>query len=680
MKNDHSKDPGTTAESLARELAVLREANDRLLAEIEERKRTEIALFEKVERYRTLAEFATNWIFWRGPDGEMLYVSPSCERISGHPPAKFLESRDMFLSIVHPDDRETWLNHSRTAEMDRQPEQVELRIVTRRGETRWINHICRPVFSETGRFLGIRGSNSDITDRKRSDEAVRESEERLRDFFDNALDLIQSVSPDGRFLYVNRAWRESLGYTEREIAALSVFDIIAPECLDHCTRVLRQVTSGENAAFIETTFLAKDGRRIVVEGNVNCRFEDGKPTASRGIFRDITGRKRMEEELRKANTLESIGILAGGIAHDFNNILTAVQGYISLAKMGIEAGGPTWSRLVEAEKASIRAQSLTRQLLTFSKGGAPIKQAASIAGIIEESASFALLGSNVKRRISIEPDLSPVNIDPGQIHQVINNIVLNAAQAMPEGGIIDVEARNVSGEDAPGGALPKGEYVKIVIADRGIGIPEEHLPKIFNPFFTTKAKGTGLGLATSYSIIKRHDGRISVDSRLGGGTTVSIYLPASRKPMSSIPGGDSRAIAGKGRVLVMDDEEMVREVAVAILDAIGYEGCAVKDGAEAVASYVEAMKAGIPFHIVILDLTIPGGMGGKEAVRKLLDIDPGAKVIVSSGYSQDPILSRYRDYGFSGVIAKPYQVGELGKAIRLLLPWEGPSADSDQGL
>jgi PAS domain S-box-containing protein len=586
----------------------------------------------------------------------------------------FYESSDMFLSIVHPEDREIWRNHSRMAERNRQPGQAELRIISRQGETRWIRHICRPVIGESGRFLGIRGSNSDITERKRSEEALRESEERLRDFFDNAIDLIQSVSPDGRFLYVNRAWRESLGYTDREIATLSVFDIIAPDCLDHCKGVLRRVMSGEKAATIETTFLAKDGRRIVVEGNVNCRFEDGMPTASRGIFRDVTGKKRMEEELRKANTLESIGILAGGIAHDFNNILTAVMGYISLAKMGIETGGQTWSRLVEAEKASIRAQGLTRQLLTFSKGGAPIKQAASITEIIEESAGFALLGSNVKCRISIDPDLSPVNIDPGQIHQVINNIVLNAAQAMPEGGIVDVEARNVSDEGVPGRTLPRGEYVKIIIADHGTGIPEEHIPKIFNPFFTTKAKGTGLGLATSYSIIKRHDGQISVDSRLGSGTTVSLFLPASRKTAPSIPGGAPRPIEGMERILVMDDEEMVRNVAVTILETMGFRASAVKDGSEAVDSYLEAMKAGTPFHIVILDLTVPGGMGGKEAVRKLLDIDPGAKVIVSSGYSQDPILSRYRDYGFGGVIAKPYQIGELGQAIRLLLPGEDPPA------
>ncbi|MBE0603185.1 MAG: PAS domain S-box protein [Deltaproteobacteria bacterium] len=633
----------------------------------------ENALREQEERYRTLAEFATNWIFWLGPNGEMLYVSPSCETISGYPPSRFYESRDMFLYIVHPDDREKWLELSRRMETDLVPGQLELRIVDRQGETRWIKHRGRPVFGENGRYLGIRGSNSDITERKAVEKALRDSEERLRDFFDNAIDLIESVTPDGRFLFVNRAWRESLGYTAAEVEGLSVTDVIAPECRDRHAEMLRQVMAGENLGHIETTFLSKDGRRILVEGHINCRLEDGKPVAGRGIFRDVTRKKQMEEELRKSNMLESIGILAGGIAHDFNNILTAVMGYLSLAKLGVEPGDQTWSRLVEAEKAAIRAQSLTRQLLTFSKGGAPVRQASSIGQLIEESANFALRGSTIKCRIAIAPDLFSVDIDPGQIGQVINNIVLNAAQAMPGGGVIDVDARNIALGKIPGGSLAPGEYVKIEVVDHGTGISEENVNKIFNPFFTTKAKGTGLGLATAYSIVKRHEGAITVDSALGRGTTVSIFLPVARKSVQEIPAIRTAPYEGIGKILVMDDEEMVRDVAVSMLETMGYESQAVKDGSEAVDAYLEAMKAGIPFDVVILDLTVPGAMGGKEAVRKLLDIDPGAKVIVSSGYSQDPILAMYRDYGFSGVIAKPYQMGELGQAIKLLLPGTAPS-------
>ncbi len=661
-----------TVVSLNEQLTELRDAIALLRSEVDERKLMENALREQEERYRTLAEFATNWIFWLGPDGEMRYVSPSCETISGYPPSKFYESRDMFLSIVHPEDLEDWLELSRRMETDRVPGQLELRIVDRHGETRWIKHRGRPVFGENGRYLGLRGSNSDITERKQVEKSLRESEERLRDFFDNAIDLIQSVSPDGRFLFVNRAWREALGYTAEEVEGLRVSDIIAPECRDHHEEQLAQVMSGENRAFIETTFLSKDGERILVEGNINCRFVDGKPFAGRGIFRDVTNKKQMEEELRKSNMLESIGILAGGIAHDFNNILTAVMGYLSLAKLGVEPGDQTWSRLVEAEKAAIRAQSLTRQLLTFSKGGAPVRQASSIAQLVEESANFAIRGSTVKCRITVAPDLSPVDIDPGQIGQVINNIVLNAAQALPEGGIVGVDARNLTVGKAPGSALPPGEYVKIEVADQGTGISEENVKKIFNPFFTTKVKGTGLGLATAYSIVKRHEGAITVDSVVGKGTTVSVFLPAVKKTVLEIPVPGPATHEGIGKILVMDDEEMVRDVSVSMLETMGYQGHAVKDGSEAVDAYLDAMKAGDPFDAVILDLTVPGAMGGKEAVRKLLDIDPGAKVIVSSGYSQDPILAMYRDYGFSGVIAKPYQMGELGQAIQLLI--SGPAS------
>ena len=661
-----------TVVSLNEQLTELRDAIGLLRSEVDERKRMENALREQEDRYRTLAEFATNWIFWLGPNGEMLYVSPSCETISGYPPSVFYETRDMFLSIVHPEDQKDWLELSRRMETDRVPGQLELRIVDRQGETRWIKHRGRPVFGEDGRYLGIRGSNSDITERKQAEKSLRESEERLRDFFDNAIDLIQSVSPDGRFILVNRAWRETLGYTAEEIDGLHVSDIIAPECRDRHEEQLAQVMSGENRAYLETTFLSKDGRRILVEGNINCRFVDGKPYAGRGIFRDVTVKKQLEEELRKSNMLESIGILAGGIAHDFNNILTAVMGYLSLAKLGVEPGDRTWSRLVEAEKAAIRAQSLTRQLLTFSKGGAPVRQASSIAQLVEESANFAIRGSTVKCRITVAPDLSPVDIDPGQIGQVINNIVLNAAQALPEGGIVRVDARNLTIGKDPGDALPPGEYVKIEVADQGTGISEENIKRIFNPFFTTKARGTGLGLATAYSIVKRHEGAITVDSTSGKGTTVSIYLPAAEKTVQEFPAPGPSPHEGFGKILVMDDEEMVRDVSVSMLETMGYQGYSVKDGAEAVEAYLDAMKAGDPFDAVILDLTVPGAMGGKEAVRKLLDIDPGAKVIVSSGYSQDPILAMYRDYGFSGVIAKPYQMGELGQAIQLLLPGSAP--------
>ena len=654
---------GTIADSFAQVLAHVHDVNAKLRSEIAERRRAEEALREKEGRYRTLAEFASDWVFWRGPDGKLIYVAPACEAITGYAPQEFYANSRLAREIIHPEDRDRWDNHCHVADAQGAPGALEFRIVTKQGETRWISHVCRPVYGEDGAFLGVRGSNSNVTERKRTMDALGESENRLRDLLDNAIDLIQIVSPDGRFLYVNRAWRESLGYGDDAIARLTLFDIVAPDRRDHCVALFRRIIGGEDVGRIETRFVARDGRLVTVEGHINCRFEDGRPVAARSIFRDITEKKRMEEEIQKASTLESLGVLAGGIAHDFNNILTAILGNISLARVGLPPGDGASARLDEAEKASFRAKSLTQQLLTFSMGGAPIRQTASAAELIRETADFALRGSNVRCDFEIPPDLWPVIVDEVQVSQVINNIIINADQAMPDGGIIEVRAGNAALEAREEPPLKKGDYVKISIRDHGIGISQENLGRIFNPFYTTKEKGSGLGLTTAYSIIRRHEGTIRVESTVGAGTKFSIFLPATRKAPREKGDGGARHAPGRGKVLVMDDEEALRDVAVDILGAIGYEGTAVKDGAEVLAEYRAAMEAGRPFDVVIMDLTVPGGMGGKETVGKLLEIDPAAKAVVSSGYSNDPVMSDYRRYGFRGVIAKPYRIRELGEIL-----------------
>ncbi len=508
-----------------------------------------------------------------------------------------------------------------------------------------------------------------------ADQAVklRASEENYRLLVENAGDGITIVH-EGRVLYVNPGASRIIGIPPGELLGRSFLDVVHAEDRERIQGYyVKRMGGEETPSRYEFRAETASGETVWVQATVVGTMWEGKQVAL-SFLRDITQQKRLEEQLVQSRKMEAIGRLAGGIAHDFNNILTAVMGYLSLAKLGIDPGDQTWSRLVEAEKAAIRAQSLTRQLLTFSKGGAPVRQASSIGRLVEESANFALRGSTILCRITVAEDLSPVDIDLGQIGQVLNSIVLNAAQASPEGGVIRVDARNISVEKLPGCTLPPGDYVKIDVEDRGTGIPEENVGKIFNPFFTTKEKGTGLGLATAYSIVKRHEGAITVDSAPGRGTTVSIFLPAAAKDVRETPDPGPAPHPGIGKILVMDDEEMVRDVAVTMLQAMGYEGHAAKDGSEAVDAYLEAMKTGVPYDAVILDLTVPGAMGGKEAVRRLLDIDPGAKVIVSSGYSQDPILAMYRDYGFSGVIAKPYQMGELAQAIRMLLPDVAPSS------
>jgi CheY-like chemotaxis protein len=375
----------------------------------------------------------------------------------------------------------------------------------------------------------------------------------------------------------------------------------------------------------------------------------------------------MEEELLRVEKLESIGILAGGIAHDFNNILTAILANIALAKMHPNAVDQSFERLVKAEKAALRAKDLTQQLLTFSKGGTPIKKTVSIAELIKESTSFALRGSNVRCEFSILDDLWPVEVDEGQMSQVINNLIINADQAMPEGGIIKVSAENMTVGAEEVLPLREGKYVKISIDDQGIGIPEEHLQKIFDPYFTAKQKGSGLGLATTYSIIKRHDGYITVDSKLGVGTTFYIYLPASEKELLTKKDTEEIPLVGKGKILVMDDEEMIRDAGGGILSHLGYEVEFARDGAEAIEIYKQAKESDQPFDVVIIDLTIPGAMGGKEAIQKLLVIDPEIKAIVSSGYSNGSIITDFKQYGFSAILPKPYEVKELSKTLHTLI-------------
>jgi len=385
-------------------------------------------------------------------------------------------------------------------------------------------------------------------------------------------------------------------------------------------------------------------------------------------IRDITEKRRMEEELFKAQKLESIGILAGGIAHDFNNLLTAILGNISLSKMYVSEGDRVFAKLAEAEKASLRARDLTQQLLTFSRGGAPVKKKSSVAAIARESVSFTLSGSRSSCNFHIADDLWPAEVDEGQLSQVINNLVLNADQAMPAGGVIEVACENACLAEDALPPLREGRYVVMSIKDHGVGIPPDVLPRIFDPYFTTKQGGKGLGLAAVYSIVRNHEGHISVTTQPERGTTFTVFLPCgdSEAPCSETDDGvlrESGAPDVRGTVLVMDDEENIREVVGEMLDFIGYGTEFARDGAEAVELYARALDTGEPFAAVILDLTIPGGMGGRQAVEKLRELDPGVRAIVSSGYSNDPVMSDYLIYGFRGIITKPYKLTELKKVL-----------------
>lgn len=545
-------------------------------------------------------------------------------------------------------------------------DRTETVFVAKDGRRILVEGRCSTIF-ENGQAVSMTGIFRDITNRVAHEQALRESEQRFRDLFENATDLIQMVQPDGRLLYVNRAWRATFGYSEEEVQNLSIFNLISPDCIDHCQEVFQRVLSEDKVHQINSMFQTKDGRKVIIEGNATCRFQGSTPMYTQCIFRDVTEKTRMAEELLKRQKLESIGLFAGGIAHDFNNLLTAILGNISLAKRHLDPYHQAYERLTETEKASRRAQHLTQQLLTFSRGGEPAKIATSAADLIRDAASFPVAGSNVRCVFELAGDLLPLEADPGQIGQVIQNIVLNAAQAMPDGGTVTIRAGNVmaAADELP--ALPSGPYVRIDILDHGLGIPRENLGKIFDPYFTSKKNGSGLGLSVAYAIINKHGGQITVDSTVGQGTTFSVFLPATDKCPLYLRGREEAPPFGKGRVLLMDDEKMIRDLTTAMLRHLGLEAATAGDGQEAITVYRQALEEGRPFDAVIMDLTIPGGMGGQEALERLRQIDPTVKAVVSSGYANDPIMANPEAHGFCGVIPKPFTIEQLSQALAAIL-------------
>jgi len=385
--------------------------------------------------------------------------------------------------------------------------------------------------------------------------------------------------------------------------------------------------------------------------------------ANERLLAEMEQRKHAEEELLRGRKLESLGVLAGGIAHDFNNFLTIISGNIALAKMHLEPADSVCDILDQAELACKRATSLSYQLLTFGKGGAPVRKLAPLTGDIKDAVALARAGAQVTINLTIADDLLSAEIDSGQIGHALHNILLNARQAMPEGGIIDVRAENV---EVDGDSLPlrAGKYVMISIQDHGCGIAANLVPRIFDPYFTTKQSGSGLGLAMVHSIIAKHEGYIAVQSTLGVGTTFSVYLPAceAAQPAESVIGQQLQA--GSGRILVMDDEEALLIVLAQMLGRLGYEIECARTGDEAIELYQKAKDAGRRFDIVLLDLTIPGGMGGKEVADRLKEIDDSVILIVSSGYSNTPIMSEFRSYGFDDVLSKPWTPVQLSEVLR----------------
>lgn len=528
--------------------------------------------------------------------------------------------------------------------------------------------------SESGCFQGGVGIFEDITERTAVEEALRKSENHnslILNGITEAVALYEFVDDSKfRILKVNRNFFNTLGLEEEKVIGKFIEEVVPADLAMKWVENNSAVAKCGNPARLEEDYGdlgIYDVRLVPVLNN------EGKCTHLIATTTNISEQKKVEQHQLKIDKLESVGLLAGGIAHDFNNILTAIIGNASLTRMKIEkmVNNKDKERILkwlgEIERASHRAKELTQQLLTFAKGGNPILNTVAIGKLLTESAEFALSGSNVLCNCEIANDLWPVEIDEGQISQVIHNLVINATHAMPGGGVVSISADNVVVGKTDTLPLKKGNYVRITVHDHGHGIPKEHIDKIFDPYFSTKDMGSGLGLTTTYSVLRKHKGFITVESEVGVGTTFKIYLPASHNTIKNMPAGMQISLMGQGKVLVMDDEKLVRHVLSGMLQVLGYEAVCVKDGVEAVAAYTESMGQEAPFDIVIMDLTIPGGQGGLETIKRLREIDPEVKAVVSSGYSNNPVMADYKKYGFQGVVTKPYNIAKLGEVINSVM-------------
>ena len=449
--------------------------------------------------------------------------------------------------------------------------------------------------------------NAETDRHKTLEEALRESEAKYRRLVDVAPAAIWEIDlTTGKFISVNDVACEYSGYTKEELLEFRWWDLFTEDSLNRQLERYDKILKGESVPDIaEYEFIGKNGREVVMLVHPKFTYENGKPVKVTTFAHDITEKKKLEEEVLKAQKLESLGVLAGGIAHDFNNFLSGIMGNISLAKLETDQGEDNIEALDEALRVASRASALTRQLLVFSKGGAPVKKTASIAEVLRDSTVFALRGSKVKYEFSIAEDLWPLKVDLGQFSQVLHNLAINGVQAMPQGGTIRLRACNVALEALSGLPLKAGRYVKISLQDSGLGIPQEHLAKVFDPYFTTKHRGSGLGLTMTYTTIHAHDGHIAVDSKMGKGTTFRIYMPASYEELVESEDREAQLKRGEGKILVMDDEETIRNVTEKILMELGYDVSCASDGAETIGLYQDAARIGQPFDAVIMDLTIP---------------------------------------------------------------------------
>ncbi|MGJ8653705.1 MAG: response regulator [Opitutaceae bacterium] len=523
----------------------------------------------------------------------------------------------------------------------------------------------------------------DVTARRQAQIDLRKEKERLSITLDSITDAVIAVDNEGRIERINQEAARITGVNQDNAigqalgAILRFQDPKTGKKIKDPSKYLLHKDAADASPELGIPLIQKNGETVLVAADMRCILDNEEDHyGCVVVLRDITHQKIAEDELFKTEKLQSISLLAGGIAHDFNNILTAVLGNISVVRMEMDDSDRHAGKLLAAEKAVLQATSLTQQLLTFSKGGSPTFEATTITQLVEDCAQFILRGSNVSCDIAKTEDIWSVEADKGQIAQVINNLMINADQAMPQGGVISISLANCTMRQDEVSMLKAGKYVSMRISDQGIGITPENLKRIFDPYFTTKEDGNGLGLASSYTIVQRHHGIMTVESEIDVGSTFTIYLPKSTQAASKAPFDEpveeqvsvkKEIKKGHGRILVMDDMEAMMMVAGEIISMLGYDVEYSTNGKEAIDAYKAAKDGGNPFDAVVFDLTVPGGMGGEEAANILIEYDPDLIAIASSGYSTSNVMSDYKNSAFTAVVPKPYRIKEMSEALHEVL-------------
>ncbi|MCX5827457.1 MAG: PAS domain S-box protein [Deltaproteobacteria bacterium] len=649
--------------------------------DLTERKQAEETLKASEAKYRFLTEKMNDVIWTMDMNFNMVYVSPSVEKTLGFSPEEHL-CRDIneqvtpaSMSIVQDViARELALEQEGQSDPERKII-VEAEYYHKDGSARWLENVINGIRNDQGILTGIYGAARDITERKRLEQELRNSEQRMGLVLEGTDQGLWDVDLLANKINYGANWHKILGYGPEE----SRFDYewwinqMHPESRPVFEKALLDYMSGHTKYLDwEYQIRAKSGEWQWVHalGIFTETDKTGFPVKMTSIHRNITVRKQMEEEFLRAHKLESLGVLAGGIAHDFNNLMAIVLGYIDLALIDLPPGHVSRQRLLNAIRSVDQTKDLTSRLITFSRGGGPLMEIFDTVEVIRDAVHRNVKRTKVRATFDFMENLWPVEVDDLQMKQVFYNLTTNAVEAMPEGGHLTVQAENelvTAGEVLD---LKEGPYLKITFADEGIGIHEEHLAKIFDPYFTTKKmasqKGLGLGLAVCYSVLKNHDGHITVKSQPGEGASFVLYLPA-RADMSKDKEVKKVLSTGTIRVLIMDDEPPIREIERAYLERMGYEVTDVKDGQEAIDTYKNALQSGTPFDLVMLDLTVRQGMGGQMAMERLLKIDPSIKAIIASGYVDDPVIEHFSDYGFQGALTKPFKGEEMKSLVEEIL-------------